>query len=277
MELISGLSSTLALSILDKTKPTQISVLETSAVHERAIDSFLEGIGDINTVEDLLDNYDVYSFVMKAFDLEAEIYGKGLIKKLLSGDSEDDGALVNILIDSRFEDLYEAMGFTERGTVTSNTSLYAWQLEMVDRYIDRQYVDIQAGQNETVGTILEFQRKVDDVENWFEVLADKDLSILLRLALNIPEETAQLDIDRQAEIFEEKMDIEDLKDPEILENLITRYAIISDALDTANSFSQNTAIQLMNSAAAFSSSGSSFTLVTIDISTVNFSASSIYR
>lgn len=277
MNLISGLSSTLALNVLDRTKSAQITAVRDTAVHSRAIEAFLEKIGDVETVDDLINDYDSYSFVMKAFDLEDEIYGKGLIKKMLSEDSEDDGALVNVLTESRFENLYDAMGFSEEGTKTSKTSSYLWKNDIVNRYLERQYINDQADQNSTVGIILEVQEKLEDVANWYNVLADEDLTEFFRTALGIPDETAQIDIDQQAEIFADKMDIEDLKDSEIMAELTTRYAIIADALAASESFSSNAAIQLMTRAASFGSSSDSFQIVTFDISAVSFSASSIYR
>ena len=88
--------------------------------------------------------------------LEAEIL------QLLStaeGSLLDDDALVNKLTDSRFTALYEAMGFTEGGTVNTNTIDPEWQQAMVDKYVEQIYTNEYADQNETLGTVLELRNK----------------------------------------------------------------------------------------------------------------------
>jgi len=74
-------------------------------------------------------------------------------------------------------------------------------------------------------------------------------SDLVRTALQIPDETAFLDIDRQVELIEQKLDIEDFKDPEKLAKFIERFTSIWDATNPVATpvnilFSNNTAFGL---------------------------------
>lgn len=264
---VSGMSTYNALRLADATETSQKTVLTSSGLHSRAIDSFLEQVASIETVDDLVDNYEVYSFVMKAYDLEDEIFGKAMVKKILSGDEEDDDALVNKLTDSRFTALYEAMGFTEGGTVNTNTIDPEWQQAMVDKYVEQIYTNEYADQNETLGTVLELRNKADGIESYYDLLADANLTDFIYTVLNLPSDMSALDVDKQAGILEDKFDLEDLQDPEELEKLIRRYAIIKDVQDgtaTANS----AAVTLMSSAVNSLSSDGQFVPVTIDMSVI---------
>lgn len=271
---ISASSSLLGLKIADATKDTQIETIKNTAQHGRAIETFLERIGDVETVDQLVDDYELYSFVMKAFDLEDQIFGKAMIKSILKSDIDDDESLINKLTDSRFKELYEGMGFGNGGTTNINTLLPSWQNDMVERYTDTIFVNNQAEQNETVAAALEFRAKAAEVENPFDILKDKEMASFMRTVLGFPDEMAQVDIDRQAKFIEEAYDLTKLQDPEEVEKLIKRFTIISDAKDGSN-VANNPIVQMMSGATSIGSG--SFVPITLDISTIDFASLKAYR
>ena len=264
---ISGMSSYLGLKILDRTEANQQQLFRAEPQHSRAIETFYERVGAIETVDQFIDDYEVYSFVMKAFDLEDQIFGKAMMSKILKSNIEEDDALVNKLTDVRFKALYEEMGFGENGEGNLNTNLSSWQDRIVARYVDMAYVNAAAEQNDAVGAALEFRRKAAEVEGPFDILKDAEMATFMRTALGLPTEMVQIDIDRQAEIFEEKYDLTKLQDPEEVEALISRFLLISDAQDTS-SIDSNAVVQLMTGAVS-AGSGGSFVPVTIDITAVS--------
>jgi hypothetical protein len=93
----------------------------------------------------------------------------------------------------------------------------------VDKYL-RQTLEENAGQtNEGVRLALNFQRKAPDITNWYDVLADKALATVVRTALGLPDSFATADIDKQAALFESKLDISDFTDPVKLSKVLTRF------------------------------------------------------
>jgi hypothetical protein len=82
---------------------------------------------------------------------------------------------------------------------------------------------------------------------------------------------ARLEIEQQERIFENRFDIEKLKDPEEVESLITRYVAISDVLNPPQ-FATSTAVSLLSS-----SIGGQFVPITINIPPVSFSGSTVFR
>jgi len=272
---ISGMTAQLGLQLVDATGSRQSELIRNSTQHARAITHFRDRIADVVTVDQLMADRDLYVFVMKAFDLEDQIFGKAMIEKILKSDINDPKSLVNRLTDPRFKEMHEVLGFTPGGGNNFNTLWGSWQEEMVDRYVQRQFINAQAEQNEAVGAVLEFRRKAGGVTNAFDILKDKELSAFMRTALGIPEETVQLDVDRQAEILKAKFDLAKLKDPAEVEKLVRKYVAISDATNTAN-LQQNAAVQLMNGAVS-AGAGGQFVPVTIDITAISAAPRLPYR
>ena len=263
---LSGLNTRMGLQLVDATRDRQLEQILNSAQDKRAIAAFEARIGNVETVDQLMEDRELYVFVMKAFDLEDQIFGKALIKKLLKSDADDPASLVNRLTDSRFKEMHTQLGFKDEGTRNSLTDSAAWRTVMINRYVEQRFESAQADQNEKVGTVLEFRRKAGAVKNWFDVLKDPEMTEFMRTSLGVPSSVAGLDIDKQVELFKAKFDITKLQDPAELEKLERKYVAISDAQAGVNSAS-NVALTLMN-AAVSAGAGGQFTPITLDISAV---------
>lgn len=227
---ISGMSTLLALKLVDATEDKQHDLIRNDPRHARAIEHFYENIEAVETVDDLMADPELYAFVMRAYDLEDQIFGKAMMEKILKSNVEEDDALINRLTDSRFRDFYDGMGFGEDGIGNLNTILSGWQDKMVERYVDRHFINDNSEQNETLGTVLEFRRKVESIESPLDILTDKQMTQFFQRSLGLPSSLSGLDIDRQIDILTDKFDFEDLKDPKEVDRMITRYVAISDAL-----------------------------------------------
>lgn len=270
---ITGLSSNLALNLIDATKERQLANMQNEPMHERAESVFRERIASITSPEEFVQDFEVYSFVMRAFDLEDQIFGKGMMRKILESNPDDDDSLLNRLTDSRFDELHSAMKFTTgAGPQVPNFNNAAWVQGIVDTYYETTFINENNAENETVGTVLHFRDTVSEIDTWYDVLKDKELSEFFRVALGLPSEMAGLDVDMQHNILEDTFDIAKLSDPSELERLEARYVAISDALNqtaTAN----NAALSILQSAAT----SGQFVPITLDISAVSYSSSSLYR
>ena len=271
---ISGLGSSTALKIIDATREKQMNLMSKDPANKRAEQAFRERIGTITSPKELVADYEVYSFVMRAFDLEEQIFGKGLIRKMLESDPVAPDSLMNRLSNSRFRELHLALGFTtEAGPQVPNLSASKFQDAVVAKFYNRQYIDENDSQNETVGTILQFRDKFSGINNWFQVLSDEKLSNFFQVALGLPKEMSSLDIDKQKKLLTEKFDLKKLSDPDERQRLITKFAAISDVLNPQTFQSNNTALSLLQSF----NMGGQFVPFTIDITAVTFSASRLYR
>ncbi|MCP1169239.1 DUF1217 domain-containing protein [Limimaricola litoreus] len=263
---LSGLNTRMGLQLVDATRDRQIEMIRNSAEDRRAIEAFKERIDGVFSVDQLMEDRELYVFTMKAFGLEDQIFGKAMVEKILKSDPDDPKSLVNRLTDPRFREMHEVMGFVDEGKNNLNTFSTSWQNDMVDRYVEQRFENAQAEQNDKIGTVLEFRRKAGEINNWFDVLKDAEISEFMRTALGVPASVAGLDIDKQAELFAAKFDIAKLKDPAELESLERRYVAITDAKAGVQS-SANAALALMNAAVA-TGAGGQFTPITLDISAI---------
>lgn len=267
---ISGFSSLLGLRLIDETKPQQLSQLEQQPQYQRAKSAFLEGIGSIASPKELTDNFEVYSFVMRAFDLEDQIFGRGLMRKLLESDPEEPNSLVNRLTDNRFRIIHDALGFTKSGSDKPDFSDPKWQAAIVDRFFNQVFENATNDQNSTVGTVLKLRREAPGLTNWFQILRDKELSEFFRIAMNLPDQIASIDIDKQRTLFEKSFDLSTLNDPEVKEDLINRYMAISDVRNRSVS-ANSPAISLLRSSSELG------VIVSLNVPQVSISASALFR
>ena len=231
MSLVAGLSTSVALTVLDRIGPQARAATAEEPANARAIETFRERIGEIRTAEDLVADFEVYSFVMKAFDLEDQIFGKAIMRKTFESDRSDPKALVNRLTDQRFEDIHAALDFAPgKGGTTEVTRDPPWQAEVIERFKTRQFIAGQEAVNPDLGRVLTVREKIGDVDSWYDVLSDPDLTAFMQTALGLPASVSGLDIDRQVEMYSARIDIADLGKPETLERLERKYVALRDVL-----------------------------------------------
>ncbi|EAQ01972.1 hypothetical protein OB2597_20146 [Pseudooceanicola batsensis HTCC2597] len=269
----SGLPSITGLKLVEQTRDTQLDLIRNSAQHKRAIEHFKANIKDVETVDQLLEDQELYAFVMRAFDLEDQIFGKAMIEKVLKSNIEENDALVNRLTDPRFREMYNELGFGTDGEGNLNTILNTWQNRMVDRYVERQFINFTEEQNETVGIALEFRNKVGDINSVFDILKDNQMTRFFQTALGLPSQMSGIDIDKQAELLESKIDLDTLSDPEVVDKLVRKYVAISDAL-SGTSTQSNGALQMLTGNSG--NAAASIIEITMNIDPVSYSASRFY-
>jgi hypothetical protein len=72
---------------------------------------YKDNIGKVKSVDDLLGNYRLYSYAMKAYGLEDMTYAKAFMKKVLESDLTDSKSFANTLTDSKYRDFASAFHF----------------------------------------------------------------------------------------------------------------------------------------------------------------------
>lgn len=188
---------------------------------QKASAYYLDKIPTITSIEDFLADDRVFSYAMKAFGLADMTYAKAFMRKALEGGIDDSASFANKLSDKRYRDFVETFNFARYGataTVFTRTGQGT-----VDRYVQQTLEESAGAQNQGVRLALYFQRNAASIESAYEILADPALLKVVQTALSIPVETGALDIDRQAALIRERLDIEDLKDPEKVDALLTRF------------------------------------------------------
>jgi hypothetical protein len=207
---------------------------------------YLANITKVKSVDDFMANDRLYRYAMKANGLDDMIYAKAFMRKVLKEGIDKSDSFANTLTDKRYRDFVETFNFARNGAAT--TAFDRTQQGTVDQY-NRQIVEEQAGAtDEGVRLALYFERKAPTVNSVLGLLADKALLKVTQVAFGFSEATGALDIDKQVAMISKKLNIDDLKDPEKLKKLLTRFTSLWDA--------ENQTVPTDNSAVLFA--GASF-------------------
>jgi hypothetical protein len=182
---------------------------------------YLANIRKVKSVDDFLKDDRLYRFAMTAFGMKDMIYAKAFIRKVLTEGIDKGDSFALQLADSRFREFAEAFNFQRYEGTT--TAFDRTQQGTVDRYV-RLTLEEDAGvENEGVRLALYFERKASGIRSAFSILADPALLKVAQVALGISAAVGASDIDKQAKLLNDKLNIEDLKDPAKLKKFLERF------------------------------------------------------
>jgi hypothetical protein len=190
----------------------------------RDTDYYLATIGKIKTIEDFLANDRVFAYAMKAFGLKDMIYAKAFVKKVLTDGIDSANSFTNQLTDPRFKELATAFNFKSLGTTT--TIFERTQKGVVDKYLQVQLEEQAGSSNEGVRLALYFRRKAPDITSAYSILGDSALYKVAQVALGLTASSNANNLDMQAEIIKNKIDLENLDDPAVLNKFLTRFTTL---------------------------------------------------
>ncbi|SMH51951.1 DUF1217 domain-containing protein [Mesorhizobium australicum] len=198
--------------------------VQNQPVVERETEYYLENITKVKSIKEFVADDRLFRYAMKAHGLEDMAYAKAFMVKALEGGVEDKDSFANKLSDKRYKEFVNTFNFEAYGdTATLFTKA---QQGTVDKYL-RQTLEENAGdQNEGVRLALYFERKASSITNAYEILADPALKQVAFTALGLPDSFGNADIDKQAKLIEERIDLEDFKDPELLSKFINRFTTL---------------------------------------------------
>lgn len=188
---------------------------------KRQTDNYLADISKIKSIDDFIKNDKVYRYAMQAFGLDDMIYAKAMVKKVLTEGVEGSGTLANKLNDPRFKELATVFNFKKFGETTTDSA--DAKQGVVDRFVRLSLESENGQQNEGVKLALYFARKAPSLSSTLGILADKNLLKVAQMALDIPESTGLMDLDKQAAMYAKRIDIADFKDPAKLDKFIVRF------------------------------------------------------
>lgn len=153
-------------------------------------------------------------------------YARAFIKKILEGGIDDPDSLANRLTDRRYLEFVEDFNFARYGETT--TSFSRTQEGTVEKYY-LQTMELEAGaQNEGARLALYFQRKVDAIETAADILGDRALLQVVQTATGLPVQMSFMELEKQEELINDRLDIEDLSDPEKLSDFLNRFVSLWD-------------------------------------------------
>ena len=108
-------------------------------------------------------------------------------------------------------------------------------------------------QNEGLRLALYFTRKASTITSAYQILADKALTQVVQTAMGWSPTISSSDIDAQAKMITDKIDLTDFQDPTKVTKFVQRFAAMWDATQAQSDNSTNPALVLIGSAATSAS------------------------
>jgi hypothetical protein len=233
-----GMSAEMNYRMVQENRERRFNAYIDAPTTQREIDFFAEKIGEIDSADDIIDDFRLKNFVLQAFGLEELENSNHMIKRILTDDLGEEDALAYRMNDPRFQDIAFALRLDQGvETMKDPETINA----VVQRYLINGF-EKQVGEDSVAARqAMYFKRKIGKVENVFQLMADRTFKEVARVGGGLPSEIARLDFDKQVELYEKNVDVEKLKDPKYVDDLINRFLIRSD-LESGGGFDANAGI-----------------------------------
>ena len=255
---ISGLAGWV---FLNTTMQRQTDLFNKSPELIRDSDYFAQNIGKIETAEALVHDRRLLRVALGAFGLQDDINNRAFIQKILEDGTGRDDSLANKLADDRYKKLANVLGFDRSIGPGVRTQNFAQGI--IAQFRERAFEVAVGDQNQSLRLALNAKRELTEIatrdssENtkWLTVLGQQPLRKVFETLLGLPAGFGRLDLDRQIEIFEDRSSrqlgfkrLEDLADPEILDDLIERFILRDQIASFSVQSSGSIALTLLQNA-----------------------------
>lgn len=223
---------------------------ERTAAREAATkkaEVYQERIQSIDTVKELLADRDVIDVVIGAYGLDPEDVTDDFLKQVFASDLSDPKSFVNQQPDGRWAELVASFNFDANGNLTRETIGTVQQrgetLETVNKYLRQTLEENEGASNEAVRLALYFERTAPNITDAYGLIADDALMAVFRTTFGFSDEFSNMDVDQQARIINDNLDLADLQDPTKLERFLQRYTAM---YDTENASFSNSAVSILS-------------------------------
>jgi hypothetical protein len=251
-------------SLLNRTLERQTELFNKDPLIVRDTEYFEQNISKVQTPDDLVSDRRLLRVALGAFGLQDDINNRAFIREILEEGTADEDALANRLTDDRYKQFTDAFAFKDRPI--PRTQLLTFGAEITSQFRNREFETAVGEQDEALRLAMNAQRELGDIASedvpedtmWFRILGNPPLRRVFDVALGMPANFAQLDLDRQLEIFKSRassqLDMSDpseLVDPDVQDRLIQRF-LLRDQVDSfAVQSSGSIALTLLQSAPRF--------------------------
>ena len=170
---------------------------------------------------------------MEAYGLGDMSYAKAFMRKVLEEGIDATDSFANQLADPRYREFATVFNFARYGETA--TVFDRVSEGTVSRYV-RQTLEVEAGNtNEAVRLALYFQRNAPNIESPYQLLGDKALLAVSQVLAGLPSTSSSMSIEKQVTAIESRINIEDLKDPAKVQEMMERFTLLWEAQNPSQS------------------------------------------
>ncbi len=228
-------------AFLQRTQDSQKEAFSADPLMQRDIAYYKENIGNINSAEELVDDYRLLKVTLGAYGLDDDLDNKFFIRKVLEDGTLDNDDLSNKLSDKRYFEMARDLGFGDYSIPRTKASDFGDKT--VEAYKERQFEIAVGEQSQDLRLSMTLERELgtivakDTSENgkWYSIMGNPPLREIFETALGLPSSIGSLDIDLQLDAFKEKADtyfgedsISQFSDPDKMDELNRLFLVRSE-------------------------------------------------
>lgn len=250
--------------LLDKSAPQQRAAFEKTPEIKRNVEYFEANIAKAKTPEDLIKDRRLLAVALGAFGLGDEINKGAYVRKALESNTADGRSFVRRIADARYLEFAKAFGYGDL-TKGTNVELESFKDDIIQRYKQVEFERAVGRADSDIRLALNFRREIGKIANGegvdkigvLQVLGQRPLRELLTTALGLPSSLARLDVDRQKEIVQQRLDqafgsesVAVFKDAKKVEDAIRRFFAVKQTQSNAAALASGSGYSLLSTQGA---------------------------
>ncbi|TXI07160.1 MAG: DUF1217 domain-containing protein [Rhizobium sp.] len=200
---------------------------------------FATNIVNVTSVTGLLADSKLTNFILTANGIDPKSVDTATLKKAFASDPSDPKSFVNTTDGAKFKSIVEAFNFgtdgnltdTKLGTAQNQGALSATN----DLYLHQTLEDQEGQTNPGVRLALYFQRKAPDINSIYDIMGDAALYEVITTTYNLPSSISNMDVDTQAKMLGNFVNVSDLQDPDKVNKLLQRFSAMYDMQNNTTS------------------------------------------
>ena len=216
----SGMPPLMSYRLVKDTQEQQLQTYREQPLVERSIQSFRDKAASATTVEEVLNDWEMRTFILQAYGLSELSNSRALVDQILTDDLTQENATALVLRDNRFRDMALTLRLDEGLDSLKNAAI---QEVIIKRYENNGFEEEIGEVDISVRQALYFERSIGASDTIFQLMSDATLKEVFVTAFGLPQEFNLLDFDKQVDILTEKIDVDRLKDPEYIGKIVNDF------------------------------------------------------
>jgi Protein of unknown function (DUF1217) len=221
-----GINSVAWYAIVTRNKDRQLEQFAKQPTVQKAVERFRETAPKLDNVDALTKDRRSLEFVLTAFQLESQVDSRALLKKIMSEPLDDPKSLVNRLADPRYKKLAQAMQGYQKGVNPLATKPAVDSV--VNAYLTNEFEKAKGEEANGLREAMYFKRNIAGITKLEQLMSDKPLMEVARVALGLPEKFALLSFEQQASRLKARLDVKNFQDPKFVEKMVRTYLVKRD-------------------------------------------------
>lgn len=219
MGMLSGVDNFTGWAMLQKNAAAVEKAYAAEGSAATDIKYFKSVASKITSPEALLKDYRALKFVATAYGLANQVDQTAILRKLITQDPKDPSSLAQRLSDNSYRDFANALSVWAPPPFVTATRVD----KLVENYKQRSFETSIGKDSVPLQEAAYFKRNALGLTKLSQIMADKPMLEVVRIALGIPESLKGLNYDRQVAILKPRVNMAELSTPAGVAKFIDKF------------------------------------------------------